>query len=219
MAKETFYFSHDYNARSDAKIKLLLKKYGMAGYGIYWSIIEDLYNNANALPTHYESIAYDLRTQVDKVKSIVENFGLFVIDGDFFGSLSVQKRLQERDVKSKKASDSAKKRWTVNANALPTQCEPNAIKESKGKEKKVKERKGNIDFIPPSLEEFKKYFELNGFTEALAIRAWTGYEEAKPKWTDSQGKKIRSWKTKCQQVWFKDENKAKVTKQKPEIFY
>ena len=141
MAKDTFYFSHDYNSRNDEKIKFLIRKHGMLGYGLFWAIIEDLYNNANALRTDCEGIAYDFRTHSDIIKSIIYDFDLFVFDSDTFGSLSVQKRIDNRDSKSIKARESAHKRWT-NANAMPTQCEGNAIKERKGKE--IKERKVNI---------------------------------------------------------------------------
>ena len=40
---------------------MLLRKHGMIGYGIYWAIIEDLYNNANALRLDYEGIAFEYR--------------------------------------------------------------------------------------------------------------------------------------------------------------
>jgi hypothetical protein len=134
MAKDTFYFSHDYNVRNDAKIKKLLSKHKYEGYGIFWAIIEDLYNNANALPLDYDTIAYDLRADKKVVESIIKDFDLFVFEGVIFGSLSVQKRLEERNSKSVKARESALKRWNKDANALPPQSEPNAIKERKGKE-------------------------------------------------------------------------------------
>ena len=47
MPKDTFYFSHDYNARNDEKIKMLIRKHGMIGYGVFWAIVEDLYNIKN----------------------------------------------------------------------------------------------------------------------------------------------------------------------------
>jgi hypothetical protein len=171
MAKETFYFSHDYNSRTDSKVKSLLKKFGMVGYGIYWSVIEDLYNNANALPTHYDSIAYDLRTQPDKVKSIINDFGLFVIDGETFGSLSVQRRLDERNEKSKKASDNARKRWDKDANAMPSHSDRNAIKESKVKEKKIKESKVGLIY-PYTSKEFMEAWNL-----LLTTKKWSGKSE------------------------------------------
>ena len=146
MPKDTFYFSHDYNARNDEKIKRLIRKHGMIGYGIFWSIVEDLYNNANALHLDYEGIAYDLRSDSDTVYSVINDFDLFVFDVNSFGSLSVQKRLDERNDKSIKARESANKRWN-NANALQTQSDSNAIKERKGKERKQKETKEiNISF-------------------------------------------------------------------------
>ncbi|MES2395887.1 MAG: Lin1244/Lin1753 domain-containing protein [Bacteroidota bacterium] len=142
MAKDTFYFSHDYNARNDSKIKKLLSKHGYPGYGMFWAIIEDLYNNANALPTDYDSIAFDLRTTSEVIKSLINDFDLFVIDADHFGSLSVERRLNERNDKSVKARESALNRWNkikADANALRTQSECNAIKDSIGKESKVKD--------------------------------------------------------------------------------
>ena len=144
--KETFYFSHDYNARFDEKIKLLIRKHGMCGYGCYWSIIEDLYQNANALRLDYEGIAYDLRIDIEIIKSVINDFELFIIDNNIFGSLSVERRINERNEKSKKAKISASCRWGKqqgdafavenNANALRIVCDGNAIKESKLNESK-----------------------------------------------------------------------------------
>ena len=145
MAKDnTFYFSHDYNSRSDVKIQKLIAKKGYLGYGLFWALIENLYNNANALPLDYDVIAFELRTDEDNIKSIINDFDLFIVNGDFFGSNSVQRRLDERDLKSKKARESANNRWNKNkenANALQTKSDSNAIKESKVKESKVKESK------------------------------------------------------------------------------
>jgi hypothetical protein len=94
-----------------------------------------------------ESIAFDLRTNEQLVNSVLNDFDLFVIDGKTFGSQSVERRINERNEKSKKAKESANLRWHKHkqeceriANVEQTQCEGNAIKERKGKE--IKERKG-----------------------------------------------------------------------------
>jgi len=186
--KDTFYFSHDYNARSDDKVKLLIRKHGFLGYGIYWAIVEDLYNNANALRTDYEGIAYDMRVDVNVVKSIINDFKLFVIEGEEFGSMSVQRRLDDREHKSKKARDSANKRWGNNANALPTHSERNAKKERKGKESK--------DINIPIWEEFREYamqHKANVNIEVLhnKYKGWV-----QDGWKDGYGKPIKNWKTK-----------------------
>lgn len=178
MAKDsTFYFSHDYNARSDSKIKRLLSKHGMAGYGIFWSIIEDLYNNANALPTDYESIAFDMRTAENVIKSVVEDFSLFEINGTIFSSLSVKRRLEERDAKSLKAKASAEARWgNKDANALPTQSDSNAIKERKGKENKGN---SNLPSNEGIFESEKKLY--NALPEKTISSLIAFIKEKKPK--------------------------------------
>ena len=165
MKKDTYYFSHDYNARLDDKIKQLIRKHSMLGYGCYWAIIEDLYNNANALRLDYDGIAFDLRITIEQAKSIINDFDLFVIDGDQFGSMSVERRLNERNEKSIKASQSANLRWQKtkqDANALPPQSDSNAIKEKK--ENEIKEKENNIlerklkfaDTLKPFLETYGK---------------------------------------------------------------
>ena len=134
------------------------------GYGIFWALVEDLYQNANALPTHYDSIAYDLHTIPEIVKSVINDFGLFVVDGDSFGSLSVQRRLDVRNKKSIKARESANKRWKEkepNANALRTQSDSNAIKERKGKNIKEKDNI-YLEKSGEALEEFFKEMVMDG---------------------------------------------------------
>jgi len=142
MTKDTFYFSHDYNARNDVKIKKLLAKHGYLGYGLFWAIIEDLYNNTNVLRLDYDTISFDLRCDKNIIYSIIHDFDLFVFDGETFGSLSVQKRLEERNAKSEKARKSVLKRWEnkeKNTNVLQTNNECNTIKERKINENKKKE--------------------------------------------------------------------------------
>jgi hypothetical protein len=160
MSKDTFYFSHDYNARSDDKIKGLIRKHGMVGYGVFWSIIEDLYNNANALHTDYEGIAFDMRVDSETIKSIINDFDLFVFENGSFGSVSIEKRLDERNEKSEKARQSAFKRWNKiksDANAMPTQSEGNAIKDSIVKEKKEKDIECAFDFYAIEVKKAKEF--------------------------------------------------------------
>ena len=167
MAKDTFYFPHDYNSRNDEKIKFLIRKHGMLGYGLFWSIVEDLYNNANALRIDYDGIAFDHRVDAELVKSVINDFGLFEFDGDNFGSFSIERRLNERNAKSKKALESALSRWDKvrnnanslknDANALRTECEGNAIKERKGKEiKEINTPNGVVPLNPKTKDLLKK---------------------------------------------------------------
>ena len=42
MAKDTFYFEHDANARTDDKILELRARHGWMGYGLFWAVVEML---------------------------------------------------------------------------------------------------------------------------------------------------------------------------------
>jgi uncharacterized protein YdaU (DUF1376 family) len=209
MAKDTFYFSHDYNTRSDHKIKRLIAKHGMQGYGVFWSLIEDLYNNENTLPAQYDILAYDLRCSEELVESVINNFDLFTVnDENQFGSISVERRLNERSDKSKKARDNAMARWKKTtepikngsdgkASAMQSQSDGNAIKENKVKESKVKESKdykrvllseiNSSDFSELNYDyvEIAKAFQLlfkKNLSEAGATTAIV--DKAKGTWVD-----------------------------------
>lgn len=190
MGKDTFYFSHDYNARTDKKIKKLIRAHRMEGYGIFWALVEDLYNNDNELEADYEAIAEELKSTIPVVKSVVEDFELFVISSGSFGSNSIAARLGARVDKSEKARASINTRWAK-------------VKEAKeGSGSEVKK-----SFVEPDLSEVVKYFVDNGFSAELGDKAWRYYNEAK--WHDGLGNAVKNWKQKMQAVWFKKDNNLK----------
>ena len=188
--KDTFYFSHDYSARNDEKIRDLMREHGMLGYGVFWAIVEELYHNTNVLRTYYKGIAYDLRIDENLVKSVVEDFGLFVINGEYFSSNSIQRRLDDRGAKSAKARDSINKRWKEknNKNTNVSKNDTNVLKNDTIKERKGKERKesGKEEISPanspldlsnsnlyrqpkiPLPEEVQMCFTKNGGTKEMA---------------------------------------------------
>ena len=111
MSKDTFYFSHDYNARHDPKMIDLQMKHGMEGVGVFWCLLEMLYEQGGELKTNFDIIAFEMRTNREIIKSVVENFKLFIIEGDIFYSKGVKQRLETREKKSDRAKDNAAKRW------------------------------------------------------------------------------------------------------------
>lgn len=165
--KETFYFSHDYGARNDEKIMRLLAKEGLAGYGAYWAIVESLYEADGWLALDYDCLAFALRTDSEFIKRVLHDFNLFEVDSRIkkFHSNSVLARLRARKGKSELARQSAIKRWNKpnsdDANALQTQSDGNAIKESKVKNSKVKENKVQIIATPGVAEVMNAFYEIN----------------------------------------------------------
>lgn len=131
------YFSHDYRSRSDKKLVNLSMRHGMAGVGIFWCVVEMLYEEGGYIKrSEYERIAFELRDHPDSIKSVIENFELFEFDDEKFWSKSAIKRIKTREEKSEKARNSVQKRWN-NTNVLQSNNDGNTIKEKKIKEKKI----------------------------------------------------------------------------------
>ncbi|RLJ34153.1 uncharacterized protein DUF4373 [Chryseobacterium sp. 7] len=107
--KDAYYFSHDSNARQDEKIIALRMKLGWEGYGLYWALIEKLRDATNYMCVKdYNLIAFDLRSDAAKIKSIIEEFGLFAFTinetGECFYSMSLIKRMTQFDSAKAKLS-------------------------------------------------------------------------------------------------------------------
>lgn len=79
-------FNHYSNFRSDMRCKKLLFKHGIEGYGIYWSLLEKLYENFNSIELNFEDLSNNLCTEQLKIKSIIMDFGLFEIENGHFKS-------------------------------------------------------------------------------------------------------------------------------------
>ena len=160
------YFPHDSNARNSDKVIPLRAKYGAEGYGVYFMILERLRDEPDYMSVKdYNMLAFDLRVSSGLVKSVIEEFGLFSFteNGERFYSESFLKRMSIKDEKSEKAKESAKKRWEsdkkceriqkpmrthtkTDANAMRTHTKTDAskLKESKQKERKVKDKESGV---------------------------------------------------------------------------
>jgi hypothetical protein len=118
--KDSFYFSHDSNARNDIKIVKLRRKLGMAGYGIYWCIIEILREEADHKMklTDLDDIAFNLGVDIETIGDIIKSFGLFSIMGEYFQSDSLVRRMEIYNQTKTKLSEAGKKgmqnRWQQN---------------------------------------------------------------------------------------------------------
>lgn len=171
MAKDTYWFSHDYNARTDGKILKLRMKHGMEGVGVYWCVVEMLYEeNGFILLSDYDRISFELRVEEEVVKSVINDYALFEVNSEKFWSNSVLERLGLRKDKSEQARNAINVRWElerqrkallINNNNTPVLLPnngSNTIKEKKGEEKKEKKIKNGEKSILNFLEERGKIF-------------------------------------------------------------
>lgn len=219
--KQTNYFSHDSNARNDEKILAVRMKYGAEGYGIYFMILERLRDSDGYMSIKdYNMLAFDFRVSAEKVKSIVEDFGLFVFteDSKHFYSESFLQRMKLKDEKSLKARESANQRWRkkteeqkemrTQCERIKNECERNASKVKKSKvnnKEKEKEKEKPKRFLPPSLDEVENYISEKGYS--VDAEAFIAFYTAK-NWFIGKNK-MKDWRAAIV-TWQKRENNKKT---------
>jgi DnaD/phage-associated family protein len=170
IKKVNNYFSHDFNARNDIKLKKVIANLGIQGIGLYWCIIECLYENDGYLSfDDIDLLSYELRTDKDLILNLIENFDLFKKNNkNKFYSQSVLNRLEEIESKSRKNRENALKRWNKNdTNEMQTESNSNAtalqpqcyIKEKIIKENKRKDN--NILLTTTEDNNIYNYVESN----------------------------------------------------------
>lgn len=170
------YFSHDCDARNDERVTRLRIRYGAAGYGIYFMLLELLQAAPEyTLETDYKALAFDLRVPACRIKTIVEQSGLFVIidDGQRFYSerlardMGEQERLERRRAEAGrmgadarwKASEGMANASKMDGNRIEKACvchsEAACAKTEKEKEEEREKEKDFPPLIPPYTEKEK----------------------------------------------------------------
>lgn len=110
--KKSLYFRHDYKARNEPKLQNVLVEHGVAGIGVFWCIVEMLYEHDGTLPLKsVKSIAFELNVDCMVVKSVIKDFSLFENDGKEFWSPSAKSRIAKTDEIAAKRKRAAWKRW------------------------------------------------------------------------------------------------------------
>jgi len=94
--KSGYYFPHFEDARNDRKIKRLRKELGIEGYGIYFMILEILRSQSDyKYPINdIDLLADDFNTSEAKVKTVIFNYDLFVIETTDFFSIRFIENMQ-----------------------------------------------------------------------------------------------------------------------------
>ena len=155
--KDAYYFSHDSNAKDDPKCVLLIEQLGMEGYGIYWMLVETLRDQPNykypviLIP----ALARRYNTTAEKVKTVVFNYSLFVIENDeFFFTDSLIRRMEKLEDKREKARNAGIASAKARLNPKPTNvehplndCSTSKVNKSIVNENKENESKENEFFF------------------------------------------------------------------------
>lgn len=162
------YFSHDFNARNDIKLKKVNMELGMQGIGLYWCIVECLYENNGYLDLdQINLLAYELRVEEKLIQDLIDKYDLFKKNKKCFYSKSVLQRLEKINEISRKNKENIKKRWDKARelqNFSSNNKKDTTVLQSNYKEKENK-RKENInknkDIIITTTNNIYEYIESN----------------------------------------------------------
>jgi hypothetical protein len=110
------YFQHDYRSRLDEKLLEVRMKHGIAGFGLYWCLVEMLHEGNGFIKKKPEVIAFELQTAVDMVKDVIDI--CFKIQNEEITCDRVKENLaireEKRLLKSKAGMKGMNSRWNSN---------------------------------------------------------------------------------------------------------
>ena len=184
--KKDQYIPHEVSMRSTTEVMNLIEKEGMAGYGIYWALMEylrtqdDYVGDVRVL----KSLARQLKTKAGKITSVLTDYGLFVVTDYTFRSAKLEAMMKpledKRKAMSKKnASKPAAecKQATRNSLEINHGSSLSKVKESKVKESKVSSSKEEDVVVPVTLAWERYVDELaheQQWIEIMAMRSGLG---------------------------------------------
>jgi len=210
------WFKHDADAHRDAKLKRVIMKYGMEGYGLYWHCIEliagsvDVNNITFELEHDAEIIAHDTGIHFERVQEMMTymvNLGLFENDNGVITCMKLAKRLDQsmtsnpnfRQLINKihdENGDSVKEQSRQGHDGVMTGSAQNRIEQNR-KEKRVR-------FTPPTVNEVREYCRER--SNDVDAQRFVDFYEAKGWYVGKN--KMKDWKAAVR-TWEKDRSESK----------
>ena len=106
------FFKHQVNALDDEKLFKLFRKEGMAGYGVWWRLLEMLGGvKEHRLQRDYEDIAFKMYHPdlTELIKRVVEDYGLFKTNKDYFWNSSFMAQMEDLNARYQKRAAAGSK--------------------------------------------------------------------------------------------------------------
>ena len=104
------WFKHDFYTCNDHKMQKLDFKYPIIGYGIFFKVVEMLYQNDGKIEYDLDFISHSLNYKKEIVLSVLSDFDLFLIQDNLLFNKRVTRSILEITEKSEKARASANRR-------------------------------------------------------------------------------------------------------------
>lgn len=188
------YFKHDSDARTDAKIKKVMLKYGLTGYGLYFFVLELIAQNVEKhnltfeLEHDSELIAADTGLHADVVQEMMTYFVRLKLFAQDQGIISCPKLATRTDDYTQKVMRSLGNVRTLSGDSPDTLRIKSGLKEEKRREEK---RRDKPNFVRPTLNQIGDYCKERN--NNIDPERFFDYHEANG-WTVSGGRKMKCWK-------------------------
>ena len=172
--KKDQYIPHEVSMRNTTEVMNLIENEGMAGYGIYWALLEYLRTQDDYVGDLrvLKSLARQLKTKLAKIESVLNSYGLFSVTDYTFRSRKLESAMKPLEEKRKAMSkqnagkaEANRKQNEVKTDAEHNQVPCNSLKTnskmvlSKVKESKVKKSKEITSSLSPSLPAWERYVD------------------------------------------------------------
>ena len=172
--KKDQYIPHEVSMRNTTEVMNLIENEGMAGYGIYWALLEYLRTQDDYVGDLrvLKSLARQLKTKLAKIESVLNSYGLFSVTDYTFRSRKLESAMKPLEEKRKAMSkqnagkaEANRKQNEVKTDAEHNQVPCNSLKAnsemvlSKVKESKVKKSKEITSSLSPSLPAWERYVD------------------------------------------------------------
>ena len=172
--KKDQYIPHEVSMRNTTEVMNLIENEGMAGYGIYWALLEYLRTQDDYVGDLrvLKSLARQLKTKLAKIESVLNGYGLFIVTDYTFRSRKLESAMKPLEDKRKAMSkqnvgktEANRKQNEVKPEAEHNQVPCNPLKTntemvlSKVKESKVKKSKEITSSLSSSLPAWELYVD------------------------------------------------------------
>ena len=172
--KKDQYIPHEVSMRNTTEVMNLIENEGMAGYGIYWALLEYLRTQDDYVGDLrvLKSLARQLKTKLAKIESVLNGYGLFIVTDYTFRSRKLESAMKPLEDKRKAMSkqnvgkvEANRKQNEVKPEAERNQVPCNTLKTnaemvlSKVKESKVKKSKEITSSLSSSLPAWEQYVD------------------------------------------------------------
>lgn len=125
------YFKHDINASEDDKICELLAIGGYELLGYYWRFVEYLYSRGGKVDkSKLKGVAWSLHMNAEKLISLINDYNLFLQDGEIIYSKRILAEVEEFEAVGKRMSEIGRSGGQASAQARAKRAVKRAVEKN-----------------------------------------------------------------------------------------